>query len=214
MKSLFSTIIFLIAFCMTSGQLFSQNEALKILSNGNVGIGTTEPAKKLDVNGNINSQGKVQENYHDLVPKGTIVMWSGEKSTIPEGWTICDGTNGTPDLSDRFIVGAGKKYDIGDRDGKETVKLKIAEIPIHNHGVINGVNATGYAGKHTHTSKEFTGSGQAEGSYWKKIVRRSDSKRVKTSEAGNHNHAISARGGGKSHENRPPFHALFFLMKL
>ncbi len=40
------------------------------------------------------------------VPKGVIVMWSGRIADIPPGWALCDGTNGTPDLRDRFIVGA------------------------------------------------------------------------------------------------------------
>lgn len=41
------------------------------------------------------------------LPSGVIVMWSG--SSIPSGWALCDGTNGTPDLRDRFIVGAGEE---------------------------------------------------------------------------------------------------------
>ena len=43
-----------------------------------------------------------------LVPGGFIGMWSGSAETIPTGWALCDGTNGTPDLTDRFILGAGK----------------------------------------------------------------------------------------------------------
>jgi len=41
---------------------------------------------------------------------GTIVLWSGSIASIPAGWTLCDGTAGTPDLRDRFIVGAGTTY--------------------------------------------------------------------------------------------------------
>ncbi|MGJ0848633.1 hypothetical protein ACR77J_18340, partial [Tissierella praeacuta] len=47
------------------------------------------------------------------VPKGAILMWSGSIANIPEGWALCDGNNGTPDLRDRFIVGAGRAYSIG-----------------------------------------------------------------------------------------------------
>ena len=46
-------------------------------------------------------------------PYGTIVLWHGTKKDIPTGWVACDGTHDTPDLRDRFIVGAGKKYDVG-----------------------------------------------------------------------------------------------------
>jgi hypothetical protein len=41
-----------------------------------------------------------------LVPSGIIVMWKGSVTTIPDGWALCNGSNGTPDLRDRFIVGA------------------------------------------------------------------------------------------------------------
>ena len=41
------------------------------------------------------------------VPVGTVVMWSGSYSSIPMGWQLCDGSNGAPDLRDRFIIGAG-----------------------------------------------------------------------------------------------------------
>src|SRR5262245_14075787 len=42
----------------------------------------------------------------NLLPSGVIVMWSGTIATIPSGWFLCDGTNGTPDLRDKFVVGA------------------------------------------------------------------------------------------------------------
>lgn len=44
------------------------------------------------------------------VPSGVIVMWSGSVLSIPTGWFLCDGTNGTPNLTDRFIVGSGTKF--------------------------------------------------------------------------------------------------------
>jgi hypothetical protein len=43
-----------------------------------------------------------------LVPSGTIMMWSGPAEAIPEGWRLCDGTAGTPDLTDRFVRGAAR----------------------------------------------------------------------------------------------------------
>ena len=41
----------------------------------------------------------------DIIPKGTIIMWDGDISTIPEGWIICDGKNGTLDIRNRFVMG-------------------------------------------------------------------------------------------------------------
>ena len=46
----------------------------------------------------------------DIEPRGVVKMWYGEASAVPEGWAICDGTQGTPDMRDRFVVGAGGKY--------------------------------------------------------------------------------------------------------
>lgn len=66
---------------------------------------------------------------------GTIIAYSGELKNIPPNWNICDGTNGTPDLRDRFIVGAGKKYKINSIGGKETHSLTMDEIPTHKHSM-------------------------------------------------------------------------------
>ena len=51
------------------------------------------------------------------VPSGGIIMWSGSIGSIPSGYYICDGTNGTPDLRDRFVVGAGNTYAVGNTGG-------------------------------------------------------------------------------------------------
>jgi len=53
-------------------------------------------------------------------PIGTITLWSGALVDIPLGWALCDGTNGTPDLTDRFIVGAGSGWGPGETGGAET----------------------------------------------------------------------------------------------
>jgi microcystin-dependent protein len=85
-----------------------------------------------------------------LVPDGTIVMWSGDVEDIPEPWALCDGQNGTPDLRDKFIVGAGSTYAIRQEGGKETVELTVEHLPGHAHPA-----STTKAGDHSHS---FTGS--------------------------------------------------------
>ena len=52
-----------------------------------------------------------------LVPSGVILMWGGSADTIPRGWALCDGTNGTPDLLDRFVVASGRNYPQGSKGG-------------------------------------------------------------------------------------------------
>lgn len=51
------------------------------------------------------------------VPTGAILMWSGSIGSIPAGYVLCNGSNGTPDLRDRFVVGAGNTYAVGNTGG-------------------------------------------------------------------------------------------------
>ena len=71
-----------------------------------------------------------------FVPVRSIVMWSGTAADallIPNNWKLCDGTNGTPDLRNRFIVGAGDDYDLGDTGGTTSFSLVADNIPAHQH---------------------------------------------------------------------------------
>lgn len=75
-------------------------------------------------------------NCTGFVPVRSIIMWSGTEADallIPSNWKLCDGTNGTPDLRNRFIVGAGDDYDIGETGGSKSVTLTANNIPEHNH---------------------------------------------------------------------------------
>jgi microcystin-dependent protein len=66
-------------------------------------------------------------------PVGGIIAWNGSAASIPSGWSLCDGTNGTPNLGNRFILGAGDKYKVGQTGGEEAHILTVAEMPAHNH---------------------------------------------------------------------------------
>jgi hypothetical protein len=57
------------------------------------------------------------------VPIGSILAWSGSIGSIPAGYQLCDGTNGTPDLRDRFIVTAGNDYAVGATGGSDTLTI-------------------------------------------------------------------------------------------
>ena len=142
-----------------------------------------------------------------VIPTGGIIMWSGTIANIPTGWALCNGTNGTPNLQDRFIVGATSGGD-GVYPGvgvNQTGGNKDAIIPYHNHtdaghthnydpGINspdnnplrlqgNDLNTPRYGGQ-TRT----TGTGHANISY-----------------AGTANNQINA--------NLPPYYALAFIMK-
>ena len=51
------------------------------------------------------------------VPTGGIIMWSGSIGSIPSGYVLCDGQNGTPNLKDSFVVGSGNTYAVGNTGG-------------------------------------------------------------------------------------------------
>jgi hypothetical protein len=52
-----------------------------------------------------------------VIPAGCIILWSGSTGSVPAGFLLCNGTNGTPDLRDRFIVGAGNSYAVNATGG-------------------------------------------------------------------------------------------------
>lgn len=73
------------------------------------------------------------------IPSGVIVMWSGSITNIPNGWVLCDGSDGTPDLRNMFIIGAGSSHNIGDTGGE----------PDHNHAISSFISS------HTHISGTY-----------------------------------------------------------
>ena len=105
-----------------------------------------------------------------LVPIGGIIMWSGSIATIPSSWRLCNGENGTPNLQDRFIVGAGSGYAVAATGGSENATLVSHRHTItdkkHDHTYTTPVAGAAredssidnyiYAGGGT-TGKSFTG---------------------------------------------------------
>lgn len=147
-----------------------------------------------------------------LVPSGGIIMWSGTVATIPSGWLLCDGTNGTPNLQDRFVVGAGNNYNPGDTGGADSVTLTTSEIPSHTH-----TGTTDTDGAHSHDINIY------DAPYFTPVYRTgatfnigNNTQNTRTTEVGGaHSHAFTtdATGGGSAHENRPPYYALAYIMK-
>ena len=139
---------------------------------------------------NLHGDGSNITNITGGVPTGTIVMYNGDSA--PSGWALCNGSNGTPDLRDKFIVSTGSSYNRGDTGGASSVTLTTNQIPSHDHNV--DVLAE-FASTH--------GTWQTGGGY----------RQVHT--GGTHKKPITSdTGGGQSHENRPPYYALTFIMKL
>jgi len=85
------------------------------------------------------------------MPSGSIVMWAGSIVTIPAGFVICDGNNGTPDLRDRFIVGAGDSYNPDDSGGANTHVHDFTSDG-HNHQFLPGFGLAAGANINQYTS--------------------------------------------------------------
>lgn len=161
------------------------------------------------------------------VPVGGIILWSGAANAVPAGWAICNGgtVNGkvTPDLRDRFVVGAGGSYGVGATGGANFVQLTEGQMPSHNHSVIGN---TSTAGNHSHPyddiyfseaggpwgNTRWKGSGDSDNDNGPWFTRRD------TFAAGDHSHSINltsgSKGNNEAHENRPPYYALCYIMRV
>jgi hypothetical protein len=87
-------------------------------------------------------------------PAGGIIIWSGAIGAVPSGWYLCDGTNGTPDLRNRFIVGAGSTYSVGANGGSAD-----AITVTHTHTATTTTTDTG----HTHSIGTSAQTGIVQG---------------------------------------------------
>ena len=120
---------------------------------------------------------------------GMIILWSGAADAIPTGFALCDGNNSTPNLSGRFVVGydaSNSDYDVDDTGGSESVTLTVNQIPAHTHNINLAVRA-------------FYQEPRNFG--------------VGTDGSANNSEDTGSTGGGQSHENRPPYYALCYIMK-
>ena len=137
------------------------------------------------------------------VPPGCILLWYGKSTDIPLGWTLCDGRNGTPDLRDRFVIGAGGGLAAGTTGGAASAApavtvgattLSTAQMPSHAHRVLASTSI-GLGGGGDEFGLMSTGTGQQN--------------------------TTSSIGGGGSHTHAasvslslmPPYYALCYIMK-
>ena len=178
----------------TSGQLDATDGLVGAVPIANGGTGATSASTartNLDV---------PQAVY--AVPSGGIIIWSGSQASIPTGWLLCNGSNATPDLRDRFIVGAGSTYAVGASGGSAN-----AILVSHTH------TFTGTAlAPHLHGSGIATGGGN--GSFY--VANGSpEINQVNTSSvsAGTPAGTNSTEGSSGTNANLPPYYALCYIMK-
>lgn len=152
------------------------------------------------------------------IPVGGIIIWSGSSEKIPAGWHLCDGQQGTPDLRDRFIMGAGGSYQVGDTGGEAAHTLTTEELPSHSHG--SGSLSAVSAGSHTHSYYNQDPRINSFGVYsgGNDVITQLTTQGDTTGSSGSHTHTISgttgATGSGTAHNNLPPYYALCYIMRI
>ena len=147
----------------------------------------------MTVTSSVPAPGTLQD---DSLPIGSIIMWSGTAASIPSGWQLCNGSNGTPDLRDKFVVGA--RQDSGgiamtnvsgsltQAGGEAYHTLTINEMPAHTHTYQRASNSSVGTGGGVHAWRDET---------------------TFTTNTG-------ITGGSSPHNNLPPYYALCFIMKI
>lgn len=140
----------------------------------------------------------------DIIPAGVILLWSGSIANIPSGWVLCDGTNSTPDLRNRFIVGAGSAYAVNATGGSAD-----AIVVSHTHTASSSVSDPG----HFHTGVaspnganiNWVGTGGA--SLLVNAQSNSNSTGITVTTTN------STEGSSATNANLPPYYALAYIMK-
>lgn len=129
------------------------------------------------------------------IPAGVVVMWSGSPTAIPDGWALCDGTQNTPDLRGRFVVGYNRDdadYNgIGKASGSKTVTLTTANIPAHTHKAMKRGDDHNLDHSGTYGVLETN------------LV-----------EANGIDIGLGSTGDGQAFDVRPPYYVLAYIMKL
>ena len=147
---------------------------------------------------------------------GMILLWSGSTGSIPSGFVLCNGSNSTPDLRDRFVVGAGNSYSVGNTGGAttRTDTVNISGSDSVNISVSGSGNVGNEFGQFGSTNLYgYNGTGiqyrNMQNFYWGTTT---------------HNHAYNFSGSGSdtvnisgsdtvSIDTRSPYYALCYIMK-
>ena len=171
----------------------------------------------LALDGNLGTNGQVLVSvgsantpvWGDAFVKGMIMVWYGSASAVPSGWALCNGSNGTPNLRNKFVMGANTQADVNTTGGSAN-----ATLPSHTH-----TGSTNTTGNHSHTLPHYlvqavSGSGDIdrdnEYQQWKALSGQS------TNTTGNHAHSFTTASSGTSatNANLPPYLALHYIMKI
>eukprot|EP01084_Bolivina_argentea_P289675 497464_1 len=159
------------------------------------------------------TESKEEDAIYEELPIGSIILWSGSRSNIPKKWALCDGNNGSPDLRNKFIVGAGGQFGVKQKGGTANHahninvnghRLTTQQIPSHQHDFYNCM--------WVYDSDNNNRSICNKGNNWlNNIASGNGNERTKPSGGGAaHSHTASAA----SVQHLPPYIALCFIIKI
>jgi hypothetical protein len=149
-----------------------------------------------------------------FIPTGGIIIWSGAANAIPTGWLLCNGSSGTPDLRNRFVVGAGSTYAVGATGGSAN-----AIVVSHNHTASSSVSDPGHT--HANRMKMTVGGGSfgavqpagdpgvydSFGTTGGRLEIQSNTTGISVSTS------VGTTGSSGTNANLPPYYALCYIMK-
>ena len=143
------------------------------------------------------------------IPSGLIAIWSGATGSIPSGWQICDGTNGTPDLRNSFILGAGNSYSVGQTGGSTD-----AVVVSHTHTATSTTTAYDSGHSHSYTAVKATTS-LSGGPSTADLDTITNSTGVSYAQiTATTNTTNQSTGVSGTNANMPPYYALAYIYKL
>lgn len=174
------------------------------------------------------------KNSWGFIPIGGIIMWSGLLTSLPANWQLCDGTNGTIDLRNKFVIGAGGSYSVGDNGGSNTPSLAhthatsgLAQTAgAHTHtmgtsgaGAAHNHTATTGAPSATNTYSADSGYNTAAGTHTHALTVDNESAHTHTvpttNSAGGHTHDLSTDSQlSAAQDIRPPYYSLAYIQRL
>ena len=160
---------------------------------------------------NISGNGSGLSGIESFVT-GMIILWYGNTGNIPTGFVLCDGSNSTPDLRDRFVVGAGSAYSPGNSGGSSSVTLSESQLPSHNHSASSSVNDPGHHHEYIDQYVSINNGYRP----WPANNNDCAQRNIDTTNATTGitvSTTIGNTGSGSAIENRPPYYALCYIMK-
>jgi hypothetical protein len=146
----------------------------------------------------LSAGGSTTPTWGTAFVAGMIMLWSGSSATIPSGWLLCDGSSSTPDLRNRFVVGATSTYAVGATGGS-------ADAIVVSHTHTATVTDPGHAHTLPYSAADTVGGGNAG-------IRDSGTVSTSTATTGI-TVANSTTGSSGTNANLPPYYALCYIMK-